>query len=382
MTKRNFDVVVLSSVEWDAAWQRHHAFAAQWATAGHRVFFVENTGARNPRIGDLNRVAARLGRAWSSGSRTGAVQPDGVKVISPLVLPPTNRFFSSVNARWLVPRLAAALRARGLQSGPVVFVYLPTETTFQILDRLDGPLVVYDCADNVRGLPSPPLGFDEHEAKLIKRAILVLTTSRTLFQDKKSLHANVLELHHGVNSEFFLTPQTPGRHRRIAYFGTLWSALDYSAVRALADAGFQLTLIGPEKEPPPPLPSSIRRVGRLSHTALPGTLKDFDCLILPYVDNEYNRGVIPAKVYECLATGRPVLASPLPALKAVPELAAVLRFARTPDEWVSAARALDLDETAAKRDARIAVARDHSEESAFSSLMSAVERARAGEWQP
>lgn len=44
MTKRPFDVVMLSSVEWDAVWQRHHAFAARWARAGHRTFFVENTG--------------------------------------------------------------------------------------------------------------------------------------------------------------------------------------------------------------------------------------------------------------------------------------------------------------------------------------------------
>ena len=376
MSEKPFDVVVLSSVDWDAARQRHQAFARSWARAGHRVFFVENTGSREPGLRDLGRVAARLRRVFHAGTPSARAAIDGVEIVSPLVLPPTRGAFRALNARVLIPRLASALRARGLGPAPVVFAYLPTATTLELLDLLEPALTVYDCVDNFRGLKSPPPDLELNESALMARAGLVLTTSRTLYEDKKGRHPNVLELHHGVSAAFFLPPRPAGPHRRFAYFGTLWRAVDYAPVKALAEAGFEVSLIGPAKEPPPPLPASVRRAGPVSHDDLPATLAAFDGLLLPYVADEYNRGVIPAKTYECLATGRPVLASPLPALTALPELG-VLRFARAPGDWVAAARGLDASETEAAREARQAVARAHSDEKAFAVLTAAVDAARS-----
>ena len=370
MVERPFDVVVLSSVEWDAAWQRHHAFATMWARAGHHVFFVENTGFREPGWRDLRRVAGRLRRVWRGGRSRLARVPKGISVISPLVLPPTRRLFREANAALLAPRLADILHDRGLRRGPVVFAYLPTATTLALLDRLSPSLVVYDCVDNFYGLPSPPPNLAETEAALIARAGLVLTTSRTLYEDKKNLHANVVELHHGVSPDFFLPPHPPGKVPRLCYFGTVWRALDYAPIRALAQAGFEIELIGPVKEMPP-LPPSVRLRGRVPHDSLPQLLAGFDALLLPY-DDEYNRGVIPAKTYECLATGLPVLASPLPALA---DLANVLTICGNTKKWVEAARALSEDTPAARR-ARVSTARPHEHEAVFARLSTLVAAAR------
>lgn len=370
MTERPFDVVILSSVEWDATRQRHHAFAEQWAKAGHRVFFVENTGFREPGLRDLRRVTGRLSRAWRGGGARHARVPKGISVVSPLVLPPTRKLFREANAALLAPRLADLLHDRGLRRGPVVFAYLPTATTLAILDRLSPSLVVYDCVDNFYGLPSPPPNLAETEAALMARAGLILTTSSTLYDDKKALHPNVVELHHGVSRAFFLPPPPDRPRRRLCYFGTVWRALDYAPIRALAEAGFQVEIIGPVKEAPPPLPPSVAFRGSFPHEELPAMLADHDALLLPYVNDEYNRGVIPAKTFECLATGRPVLASPLPALKG---LSKVLTICRTPAEWVAAARALDEDGSC---DARVEAARAHAEEAVFARLEELVVKAR------
>lgn len=370
MSDRPFDVVVLSSVEWDAAWQRHQAFAAQWAAAGHRVFFVENTGFRAPGWRDLGRVVSRLRRALRGGRSRRVRAPKGISVVSPLVLPPTARAFREANASLLAPRLADLLHDRGLHRAPVVFAYLPTATTLAILDQLAPSLTVYDCVDNFYGLPSPPPRLAETEAALMGRAGLVLTTSRTLYEDKKALHPNVVELHHGVSRAFFLGPAPEPPGRRLCYFGTLWRAVDYEPIRALAEAGFSVDLIGPVKEPPPYLPPSVSFLGAFPHSELPSLLEEYDALLLPYVDDEYNRGVIPAKTYECLATGRPVLASPLPALA---ELSGVLTICRTPADWVAAASKTDAP--GARRD-RVAAARACSGETVFHRLQGLVEKAR------
>lgn len=370
MSERPFDVVVLSSVEWDATRQRHHAFAEQWAKAGHRVFFVENTGFREPGLRDLGRVTGRLSRAWRGGSARHARVPKGISVVSPLVLPPTRKLFREANAALLAPRLADLLHDRGLRRGPVVFAYLPTATTLAILDRLSPSLVVYDCVDNFYGLPSPPPNLVETEAALMARAGLILTTSRTLYEDKRPLHPNVVELHHGVSRAFFLPPPPDRPRRRLCYFGTVWRALDYAPIRALAEAGFEIEMIGPVKEAPPPLPSSVVLRGIFPHGELPAMLADCDALLLPYVNDEYNRGVIPAKIFECLATGRPVLSSPLPALAG---LSGVLTICRTPAEWVAAARDLGRD---GGRSRRVETARAHAEELVFARLAALVDAAR------
>ena len=369
MSERPFDVVILASVEWDATWQRHHAFAALWAKAGHQVFFVENTGFREPGWRDFGRVTARLSRVIKGSRLSSQIAPEGITIISPLVLPPTRSGFRAANAAVLAPRLADKLRGFGLRPGPVVFAYLPTATTLALLDCLAPSLVVYDCVDNFYGLPSPPPDLAKTEAALMSRAGLVLTTSHTLYEDKKPLHKNVVELHHGVSSKFFL-PAPPERpRRRLCYFGTVWRAVDFAPIRALAEAGFEVELIGPVKEAPA-LPPSVRLRGRVPHESLPEILAGFDALLLPYVNDEYNRGVIPAKTYECLATGLPILASPLPGLAG---LSNVLTICKTPEDWVAAARSLGQD---GSRNARVEEARAHAEETVFTRLRALVDAAR------
>lgn len=373
MSDKPFDVVILSSVEWDAARQRHHAFAEQWARAGHHVFFVENSGFREPGLGDYRRVADRLRRAVHRGRSRRVRAPKGISVISPLVLPPTRRLFREANAALLAPRLADLLHDRGLRRGPVVFAYLPTATTLAILDQLQPSLVVYDCVANFSGMSYAPKDLAETEAALMARAGLVVTDSSTLYADKKELHPDVLELHHGVGPAFFLPPAPRRPRRKLAYFGTLWHALDYAPIRALADAGFEVELIGPVKEPPPPLPPGAALRGPLPHDELPARLAEVDALLLPYMNDEFARGVIPAKIFECLATGKPVLSTPLPALSG---LSGLLTFCRTPKEWVAAARRLDEDDEKS-RNARVAAARENSEELLFAKLKARVASARA-----
>ncbi len=369
MSDQRGDVVILSSVDWDAARQRHHAFAAQWARAGHRVFFVENTGFREPRLSEMGRIWRRLLRSLRGEHSRRVRAPQGIVVVSPLVLPPTRRLFRKANASLLAPRLVSILYNRGMRQNPVVFAYLPTSTTLDMLDQLKPALVVYDCVDNFYGLLSSPPDLAQTEAALMARAGLVLTTSHTLYEEKKPLHHNVFELHHGVSPAFFIPPPPSRRRRRLCYFGTLWRAIDYAPIRALAEAGFEVELIGPIKEPPPPLPPSVALRGPCPHEDLPALLSGMDALLLPYVDDAYNRGVIPAKTYECLATGRLVLASPLPALSG---LSSLLTICRTPAEWIAAAGSMDSDDA---RRARIVKAHAHDEDVVFARLSKLVEAA-------
>ncbi|HAH05438.1 MAG TPA: hypothetical protein DCM05_02755 [Elusimicrobia bacterium] len=362
-------IVLLSSVDWSAAWQRHHAWAEQFAAAGAEVFFVENTGFRGLRWKDAGRVFSRLGRLFAPPA------PARLRVVAPGVLPPTAPAFRALNAAFLVPALVRKLRGLGLRLGPTVVAYLPTATTLSILDALSPSAVVYDCAAFFHAHPNPPYDLELTETALLKRSDLVLTDAHTLFGIYRGRHPHVLEVHHGVSEEFFLPPPKPGGpYKKLCYFGTVWSALDFAALEALAGAGFEVTLLGPVKEAPR-LPGSIRVLPAVSHEELPRALSGCDALLLPYAMTPFSQGVIPAKTYECLATGRPVIAAPLPALK---PLGGLLYWASSPAEYADVARKLGETESSERVAARLQAARGCSTSAQFAKIAAALEAALYG----
>lgn len=349
-------VVVLSSIDWDTAWQRHHIFAAGYAAAGDEVFFVENTGFHAPGLRDLPRLRQRARNLLTPGG-VGVANPvpPGLTVVTPSVLPPAGALFRALNARALVPALARRLRASGLRDGALAVVYFPTATTLALLDALAPAKVVYDCASNFRGHPGAPRDFARLEADLLARAALVVCDSDYLYEQKKKEHPRVVQLHQGVSEAFFAAKPPAPDFRRFCYYGSWVADLDPAYLSALAAAGFQVSLSGFLKAPPPPPPVRVLPPVRLDR--LVERLQDFDAFLLPHRINDFTVGVVPAKIYECLAMGRPVLAAPLPSLAPFREHVYV---AGTPAEWVRIARDLPRTETPERRAARVALAREHT----------------------
>ncbi|MBI5202597.1 MAG: glycosyltransferase [Elusimicrobia bacterium] len=359
-------VVFLASIEWSAAWQRHQALASQFAEAGWEVYFVENTGFRDFKPADAARVIRRAKRAAAPPS----TPHPGVILVSPMVLPPTARAFRAINRAVLVPRISSRLRELGLRDGALVVAYLPTATTLALLDRLMPSQVVYDCVDNFAGHPAPPKDLKETEARLLARASHVLATSPFLREKHAAQHPRVQELHHGVEERFFSAGgQAPAQYRKFCYFGSLWHALDYRYAAALADAGFDVTLLGPVRELLPKLPRGVRHLPPVAGADLPAALAPYDALLLPYADTPYNTGVVPAKTFECLATGKPVIASPIGGLSDYKDH---FYLSADPAEWVEIAKKLPNTESAARREARVAVARAHTTPEQFRKLLAII----------
>jgi len=362
-------VLILSSVDWSAAWQRHHALAEAFADAGAEVFFVENTGFRGLRWSDAGRVLGRLARLSPRAAEPGPGH-GRIHIVSPLVLPPSAAAFRWFNAACLLPVLAARLRRLGLRPEALALAYLPTATTLALLDALKPGRVVYDCVDNFFGHPSAPGDLQDTEAALLRRAGLVMATSPLLFEAARAKHPNVLLVHHGVSDDFFLPAGPPPRsYRRCCYFGTIRGGeLDFEAIAALAEAGFEVSLLGPLKDAPP-LPATVRFIPTVPHGELPGALASYDVLLLPYADTPYTQGTFPAKIYECLATGKPIVASPLPSLK---PLAGLVYLASAPGDFVRAVRGLSAAETEERIAARLAAAREHAASAQFKKIESAL----------
>jgi hypothetical protein len=99
-------------------------------------------------------------------------------------------------------------------------------------------------------------------------------------------------------------------------------------------------------------------VGSKSVSALPAYTQHMDVCILCYEVNGYTKFIYPLKLHEYLASGRPVVGSPIHTLQ---DFAHIIRLARTTDEWSQALQdSLSPDACSAEQvEVRRHVARQH-----------------------
>lgn len=365
-------MVLLAGIRWDFLWQRHQILATLFARAGYPTVFVETTGLRNPRPGSgfLAKAASRLRRAaGGQGSRSG-----GPAVYPPLVAPPTLRVFRVLNRRLLVPRAAREILALS-GPDPVVVAYPPTQTTLDLIRELRPRLVLYDCSEEYAGMPGVPQDIEKTERRLLERADLVCCTSGPLLERVRRMRPDAFLSGPGVDLGLFeplSREPAPGRVRTVGYFGHLSrERTDFAALREMAASGFRVRLVGGlgEVERGFLETPGIDYLGEVAHGELPGALAGVDALVLPYLINRLTRGMAPAKLYECLATGKPVVGPPLPALSG---LGGHVYLAGSPAEYVAVLRRLAELESEGRRRERVELARRNSWERRFAELEAAL----------
>jgi len=350
-------VVVLAGVRWEFLWQRHQTVATLFARAGYPTVFVETTGFASPRPSALAKVGARVRRAGAG--RVGDGRP---LVYPPLVLPPTFEVFRTANRRFFVPRVARDLE-RAVGRRPIVVAYPPTRTTLDLISALEPRLVLYDRADDYEQFPRVPKDIAATERELLARADLVSCTSRPLLERTRRLRPDASLSGPAVDYDRFAAlRETPPAlpPRTVCFFGDAGRGrVDFGVLRAVAGAGFRLRLVGrldpAERRLADELNVEYR--GEVAHGRLPEALAGVDAFVLPYRINGLTRGISPAKTFECLATGRPVVASPLPALK---DLSEHVYLAAGPEEFVEVLQNLAGTEPDERVGARVRLARENS----------------------
>jgi glycosyltransferase involved in cell wall biosynthesis len=360
-------VVILSGVRWDFLWQRHQTLATLFAGAGYPTVFVETTGLANPRPtrNTLRRVFGRIRRSGRPGEKQ-----RNLTVYAPLTAPPTFGAFRWSNAKLLIPRVLSDLRELA-GSHPVVVAYPPTRTTLGLISGLDPRLVLYDCSDDYEHFPGAPEDIVETERELLLRADLVSCTSAHLLQKARRIRPDAFMSGPAVDYERFASLQEhdpDGEISTVCFFGRVsLERIDFDALRTIAEAGFELRIIGDlgsvEKgffEMP-----GLDYRGEVSHAGLPSALGGVDAFVLPYRLNALTRSISPAKTYECLATGKPVVAASLPAMQ---DLARYVYLAQRKEDYVDVLRILQRLETAEKGRARIELARENAWDMRFSEL--------------
>jgi glycosyltransferase involved in cell wall biosynthesis len=153
----------------------------------------------------------------------------------------------------------------------------------------------------------------------------------------------------------------------IGYAGYIKDQLDWRLLTDVAAArpDWSLVLAGMDKVRDPDNRRLLDQLSARSNVYLLGSKtteqlalypRQFDVCIMPYIHNDYTRYIYPLKLHEYLATGRPVVGTPIDALL---EYQHLLSLAGSSSEWISAIERALAGGAPASAEARIATASRH-----------------------
>jgi glycosyltransferase involved in cell wall biosynthesis len=334
MTGQDIVCVGFSDWEADVRTNQHHLMV-RLAAAGNRVLFVESLGLRRPTLArrDLRRMADRLRRGLAGPRRR-----DGLLVLSPLVVPVHgSRVVRALNGRLLSTLVRRAARRHGLLRRPILWAYVPQAEV--LLDALHPQRVVYHCVDDIAAHPHiEPGPFREAEARLVARADVIVCSSAPLAErmrmlapaERVHLMTNVADagrfaeaLRQGpMDTELAALPGP-----RLVFTGAISGVkVDLRLLRDLARRrrDWTVALVGPVGLGDPTTDvaglaaePNIHVLGVRRYEDLPRVLRGAAVGLIPYRLNALTASIFPMKVYEYLAAGLPVVATPLRSLMGV-----------------------------------------------------------------
>ena len=350
---RRYDVLILPIIGWHFRYQRPQQLATEFASRGHRVFYVSPTfrGGAGAALRSLTRGVAEVQLPG----------PAGLDI-----------YTSTLTDEWRDLQ-AQALGLIGTEldiEAVVCFVDLPfwAPLAFQLRDRL-GWKVVYDCMDFHAGFGNVHQRMVAGEEALVRDSDLALATSFDLMERVTRTGGSPLLVPNAADFDHFrfapaVRPSDlpPPDKTIIGYYGAISEWFDSGLVEHLAGARpeWEFVLIGNTTGSSI---ASLRRrpnvhfLGEQLYSSLPAYLHAFDVCLIPFKKTPLTDATNPVKLFEYLSAGKPVVTSDLAELR---QYADHIRIATTPGDWLAAIEAALASTDPQLPEQRIAFARENT----------------------
>jgi len=295
------DLIVWSHLRWDFVYQRPQHLLKR-AAADRRVFFVEEpifNGSMHLEIKERDR---------------------GVRVITPHL---PEGLQSDIATQAVLNEMLHRFFAENEISEYVFWYYTPMALEFT--NYLTPIAVVYDCMDELSAFKGAPASLLEREKELLEIADLVFTGGHSLYEAKRNRHAAVYAFPSSIDRAHFnqartLTGEPEDQqniaHPRLGFFGVIDERFDVQLIdeTAAARPDWQFVIIGPvvkiDTDTLPQRPN-IHYLGSKNYLELPSYIAYWDVALLPFARNESTRFISPTKTPEYLASGKPVVSTPI-----------------------------------------------------------------------
>lgn len=299
---------------------------AQQLARHNRILYVESVGLRPPRL-DKNDLT-RIGRKLTKFIRPPRQVHQRFWVVTPLAIPfhhrPAVRRLNQA-LLWIQIRWASALLKFWK---PILFVFLPHMAG--IVGHLRESLSIYYCTDEHAAFPGVEgRSIQRAEEELLRKVTLGFATSPEILKNKKQINPNFYLSPHGVDFDNFARAQDPTLpipedigslpHPIVGYFGAIdrWMDLELVDYLARSRPRWSFVFIGKQATDISALStlSNVHFLGQRPFAKLPYYGQAFDAAIIPFRIDDLTISVSPIKLKEYLAMGKPVVSTPLPAVR-------------------------------------------------------------------
>ncbi len=319
------DIVCLSTQDWTDLWTRKQRFMQRFAREGHRVLYVE-TQFHWVSYFLRFRTQWRRIRSFFAGPRQ--LEPNLWVYTPPIVLP----FFQMwrpvgyLNSLLLRSYLKRQLGVLGF-SNELIYCYAPYATT--LVSMLGAKRVVYECVDEfaaAKGLIRGDVVRDL-ELEMIRQSDVTIVTAQSLYDTKQMvagrIHlipnaADVAHFNRAVSANATVDDplMTEIPRPRIGFLGAVAYWVDLKLISFLAEnrPEYQFVFVGPTHVDVKTLRrfNNIHWLGRQSYERLPELMAGIDVCLNPYVCDGVATACSPLKLYEYLATGKPIVSVRMP----------------------------------------------------------------------
>lgn len=376
------DFVFLYAPPWSGPtrFSKHH-LAEHLAATGNRVLYCEAPltplGLRQGRqfVGDLARTMRSATQVGPNLWVRRHFLPMPFHAAVPFA---RGRWANRFGQRLLAPTIRRDVTRLGFRR-PIFVAGLPHVA--DILPHLPRSRVIYHCADDYASVSGFPPALRALEEQLCRRADLVITTSLTLCEERRRFNSNTRWVANGADVSHFAqdaraaADMTQMPRPVVGFIGGLSEWVDVELIARLARARRTVTfvLVGPVGIDLSALEelSNVRLLGPRPYASLPKYLAAMDVALIPFKHDRVTYHADPIKAYEYLASGVPVVATDLPALR---RLAPVIHLATSPDEFATAIdAALAESRDPLRRAARRAESQKHSWASRFAEIDALIE---------
>lgn len=296
---------------------------------------------------------SKIKRKLRSYARPVRLTEEGIIVVSPPLLPfYSSRWARTVN-RWLLTFQIKLLMVAFDMRRPILWIAIPTAR--EVVGRLGERALIYQVSDkydaNRMDHSTSSNIITEMHDNLLARADLIYYSGRKLFEDDLVLHPEIVEkakrLEQAVDYEHFSAATSRDwsepedlagiPHPRLGYFGGIdpW-LMDQELIRHVSGKrpDWQWVFVGLRASPLEI--ESLRNVhclGSRAYSSMPQYAAAFDVCVLPWVsDNEFVNYGSAIKVREYLASGKPVVITPLYEYE---PLDGILRVSRGMDDFIA-----------------------------------------------
>jgi glycosyltransferase involved in cell wall biosynthesis len=332
-------------------WWYHHPHSKyhlmrRFARAGNRVIFVNSISMGLPGLSNKDLVP-RVVRKLRSYARLARPTPEGVTVVSPAVIPFFGTRLARAANRKLLAMQIGRLAQRGGLTRPILWIAIPTAA--DMIGQFDEELVIYQVSDkydaNLMDHATDLQTIRKLHERAIDNADLVLYSGQKLLaeaergRERSFLLEQAVDFDHWsqVGSGKLEIAESVARipRPRLGYFGAIepWLVDQELIARAARERPeWQWIFIGNKSRGVEieALPNT-HFLPPVSYQELPRYAAGFDVCVLPWdTAHSFTSYGSAIKVREYLATGKPVVISPLPEYESMSD---ALRIARTHDDW-------------------------------------------------